>query len=110
MARTAFPHSHTARAGVEQRGATVTAYHQMGNDSTNLIGAVPGFGGAVLSPVNEAEPAVRAVVERYQSAQFEFVFDPQLYFPQNSNRGQLRTWSYFPSDFETADLGQPSWW
>jgi hypothetical protein len=82
----------------------------MGNDSTNLIGAVPGFGGAVLSPVNEAEPAVRAVVERYQSAQFEFVFDPQLYFPQNSNRGQLRTWSYFPSDFETADLGQPSWW
>ncbi|MGO9709880.1 MAG: hypothetical protein ACLQBL_13515, partial [Polyangiaceae bacterium] len=41
---------------------------------------------------------------------FEFIFDPQLYFPRRADRGQLATWSYFPKDFDTADMSSEAWW
>jgi hypothetical protein len=82
----------------------------MGHDSKNLLGEVSGFGGAIISPVNEAEPDVRAMVETHGSSKFEFVFDPQLYFPRRVDRGQLSTWTYFPSDFDTADMTSEAWW
>ena len=86
------------------------AYHQMGNDSRNLLGAVPSYSGAILSPVNECESDVTAMVKQHRSESFEFIFDPQLYFPRRSDRGQLSTWSYFPQDFDTADMSSLAWW
>lgn len=86
------------------------AYHQMGHDSRNLLGEVPGFAGAIISPVNEEEDDVAQVVEEHASDTFEFVFDPQLYFPRRSDRGQLATWDYFPQDLDTADLSSAEWW
>lgn len=88
----------------------MTAYHQMGHDSKNLLGTVSGFRGAIISPVNEIEADVRAMVETLGSSAFEFIFDPQLYFPRRVDRGQLGTWSYFPKDFDTADMTSEAWW
>lgn len=88
----------------------MTAYHQMGHDSRNLLGEVSGFGGAIISPVNEIESDVRAMVDTHGSSTFEFIFDPQLYFPRRVDRGQLGKWSYFPSDFDTADMTSEHWW
>jgi len=85
-------------------------FHQMGNDSQNLLGVIPGFSGAILSPVNEVEADVTAMVAAHSSDTFDFIFDPQLYFPRRSDRGKLSTWTYFPTDFETADLGSAAWW
>jgi hypothetical protein len=80
----------------------------MGHDSRNLLG-IAGYTGALLSPVNETEASVVEFVAK-QPSEFEFIFDPQLYFPRRSDRGQLGTWSYFPKDFDTADMGSPAWW
>ncbi|HXF23648.1 MAG TPA: hypothetical protein VN602_03965 [Gemmatimonadaceae bacterium] len=91
------------------------AYHQMGHDSENLLldSGLTAFGGMIISPVNYSEPdvaaqiaAIRAVDEK---ADFDIVFDPQLYFP-HTERGCLREWSYFPSDVDTADRSADSWW
>lgn len=89
------------------------AYHQMGHHSTNLV-FEPGlnsFKGAILSPVNEDEGQVGALIARVRSERpdMELVFDPQLYFP-TSNRGQLRSWRHFPADVDTADLSSTRWW
>jgi hypothetical protein len=86
------------------------AYHQMGHDSRNLLGEVSGFRGAIISPVNELEADVKAMVDAHGSGSFEFIFDPQLYFPRRADRGQLATWSYFPKDFDTADMSSEAWW
>src|SRR3954469_25549240 len=89
----------------------MSAYHQMGHDSKNLLGEVSGFAGAIISPINEAESAVSAMVATHdKSESFHFIFDPQLYFPRRVDRGKLATWDYFPRDFETADLSSYSWW
>lgn len=88
----------------------MSAYHQMGHDSRNLLSAVTGYVGAILSPVNETEHEVVATVSAVQAEGFEFVFDPQLYFPHRADRGQLGTWDYFPSDLDTADLSSADWW
>lgn len=85
------------------------AYQQMGHDSKNLLGNVDGFAGAILSPVNETEADLEIIVAEHRSEGFEFIFDPQLYFPR-SNRGRLATWSYFPRDFDTADMSSIRWW
>lgn len=87
------------------------AYHQMGHDSRNLLdnGDLTSYAGAIVSPVNYDETETRAQIERLQSSTFEFVFDPQLYFPQ-TNRGCLRDWSYFPPDVDTADQSSATWW
>lgn len=88
----------------------MSSYHQMGHDSSNLVGNVAGFAGAILSPVNLTEPDVQALVARHRSDSFDFIFDPQLYFPRRADKGKLATWSYFPQDFETADMSSASWW
>ena len=105
------PDAAAACGGLAILGRTVMpAYHQMGHDSQNLLGEVPGFRGAIISPVNETEADVEAMVNAHASEAFEFVFDPQLYFPRRGDRGQLGTWSYFPRDFDTADMTSEAWW
>lgn len=88
------------------------AYQQMGHDSKNLLGdeSLTAHAGAIVSPVNYTEDETRAQIERMQDrAGFEFVFDPQLYFPQ-TERGHLRDWGYFPADVDTADQTSLPWW
>lgn len=87
------------------------AYHQMGHNSQNLVKEVPGFVGAILSPINyDQADMVDQVQEFAVRPGFDTIFDPQLYFPR-SDMGQLRTWPYFPGDnFETADADTKTWW
>jgi len=88
----------------------MSVYHQMGNDSFNLIRDMPSYVGAILSPVNDDMDAVAAIVRKTAlRTSFELIFDPQLYFPR-SQRGQLGTWNYFPKDVDTADVTSESWW
>lgn len=90
----------------------MAAYHQMGHDSENLLSeeGLGAFAGAILSPVNYVEDRVSSQIAwAGAGAQFETVFDPQLYFP-NTDRGHLREWSYFPTDVDTADLTSDAWW
>jgi len=89
----------------------VTVIHQMGHDSENLL-FEPELGslrGAVLSPVNYDRERVLAQIQAHKESDFQFVFDPQFYVP-NSDRGSLQTWSYFPTDVDTADLSSLPWW
>lgn len=91
----------------------MAVFHQMGHATANLLleSGLSAYRGAILSPVNdvlsEVLKDVRAVRKKRPS--FEFIFDPQLYFPK-SQRGQLRKWSYFPSDVDTADAQSDGWW
>ena len=87
------------------------AYHQMGHDSRNLLAEthLALFKGAILSPVNSPEPEVADIVENPPADNFEFILDPQLYFP-NADRGALPQWKYFPSDVDTADQMSLDWW
>jgi len=87
----------------------MAAYHQMGNDTRNLVSERPQYSGLIASPVNDQKSDVGGQIAQFQRDEFEVVFDPQLYFPQ-SERGQLRTWEYFPSDVDTADLSSDVWW
>ncbi|MEA2163767.1 MAG: hypothetical protein QOK37_1894 [Thermoanaerobaculia bacterium] len=87
------------------------AYQQMGHDSKNLLDVadLTAYAGAIVSPVNYTEEATRAQIERLQTANFDFIFDPQLYYPQ-TNRGVLREWPHFPADVDTADQSSLPWW
>ena len=88
------------------------AYQQMGHQSDNLLAepALGGYAGALLSPVNYSAEQVAAQVAGVQAREgFEAVMDPQLYVP-DSERGQLRTWPYFPADVDSADLTSETWW
>jgi|ERR1022692_2872832 hypothetical protein len=90
----------------------MSAYHQMGHDSENLIweDGLAGFKGAILSPVNYDQNKIAGQIAwASQQPAFETVFDPQLYVP-NSDRGCLRYWSYFPTDVDTADRSSDAWW
>src|ERR1043166_6848370 len=87
-------------------------YQQMGHDSQNLLDdpALTAYAGAIISPVNYTEDDTRSHIQRLQApGSFDFVFDPQLYFPQ-TNRGVLREWTYFPADVDTADQSSLDWW
>ena len=87
------------------------AFHQMGSKSENLL-AEEGLGrfcGAIISPVDYDEAQVARQVTRFQTPDFECIFDPQLYFP-NTYRPLLREWSYFPADVDTADTTSRDWW
>jgi hypothetical protein len=90
----------------------MSAYHQMGHDSENLLWAeeLSQYRGAILSPVNYSQTKVADQIDwaRGQDG-FETVFDPQLYVP-NSERGCLREWPYFPADVDTADPASGGWW
>ncbi len=87
----------------------MAVYHQMGHDSENLVRDVAGYQGVVLSPVNADSERVRTLMTEHAGSGLEFVFDSQMYFPR-SEREKLRTWSYFPEDVETANLGELAWW
>jgi hypothetical protein len=88
------------------------AFHQMGNDSENLL-SEPELGryqGCVLSPVNYDQARIAVQLSQLRERiQFRTLFDPQLYMPR-SNQGFLRDWGYFPKDVESADLSAAKWW
>lgn len=89
----------------------MTVYHQMGHDSENLLNdkSLIGYAGAILSPVNYGVTKIASQIKDFQTPTFEFIFDPQLYYP-NSQRGKLNTWPYFPSEVDTADVSSKVWW
>lgn len=91
----------------------MTAYHQMGHHSANLVLAdeLDMYGGAILSPVNRNPAEMHDLLRRVRNrrSNFDLVFDPQLYYPR-SERGALRSWNYFPNNFETADYSYLGWW
>lgn len=85
------------------------AYQQMGHHTENLVEEVPGYDGVILSPMNVDPADAVEDARKWVEAGLDVVLDPQLYFPR-SERGHLRKWSYFPSDFDTADFSSESWW
>lgn len=89
----------------------MSAYHQMGHDSRNLLSEknLAAYRGAILSPINYTENEVMQQIDACDDMGFEFVLDPQLYYP-NTARGKLTQWSYFPSDVDTADQSSNAWW
>ena len=90
----------------------MSAYHQMGHDSENLLSeeGLSVYKGAILSPVNYNLGKIIAQVRwSRQRGDFTTIFDPQLYVP-NSDRGCLREWPYFPNDVDSADLYSEAWW
>ena len=90
----------------------MSAYHQMGHDSENLLWEpeLGGFRGAILSPVNyEMQKISSQIVWAREQENFTSIFDPQLYVP-NSERETLREWPYFPADVDTADRSSEAWW
>lgn len=93
----------------------MSAFHQMGHDSKNLLDQeeLSGFAGAVLSPVNYNPDDSMSIVERLRVARpgdFKLILDPQLYYPRHVDRGYLSQWSYFPKDFDSADRGSADYW
>lgn len=87
----------------------MSTYHQMGNDTKNLIGELPGYAGFIASPVNDKITELMMQIDEHQTRDFDVIFDPQLYFPR-SQRGHLQEWNYFPSDVDTADVSSYQWW
>lgn len=88
------------------------AYQHMGHQSDNLLweSELSDYGGVLLSPVNYRRSSVGEQISRLGSrVGVESIFDPQLYVP-DSDRGQLRTWEYFPVDVDSADLTSTEWW
>lgn len=86
----------------------VAVYHQMGHHSENLAKELKNYKGAILSPLNADLERMRALSD-VMDDKFELVFDPQLYFPA-TERAALKSWRYFPSDVETADVADLTWW
>jgi hypothetical protein len=93
--------------------ANMAVFHQMGHHSNNLIDLpeMSAYTGAIFSPINSKETELREQIEEVRAArkEFEVIFDPQLYVPATS-RGELKKWSYFPKDVDTADLSSAEWW
>lgn len=90
----------------------MSAYHHMGHDTENLIGEknLDEYAGIILSPVNRPPQNLRDnIINFKEKGEYDIILDPQLYFPK-SERGFLREYPYFPSDFDTADMTSPSWW
>jgi hypothetical protein len=89
------------------------AYLQLGHESWSLLGEhdIGDYDGVVLSPVNDDPTYVRDRLRRLGDdvLNLEVILDPQLYNP-SAEKGELPTWSYFPSDFETADRSSVDWW
>jgi hypothetical protein len=90
----------------------MAVYHQMGNDSENLLFEtdLDLYRGAILSPINYDEAKISLQIERSRDGRdFDTIFDPQLYYPR-TERGVLKEWDYFPADFDTADSASEQWW
>lgn len=90
----------------------MSVYFQMGHHSENLIGEqdLDEYKGIILSPINRSPDELTNDIGKFcDLGDYHIIFDPQLYFP-HSERGKLNDHPYFPSDFETADLNDLSWW
>lgn len=89
----------------------MSAYHQMGHNSRNLLfeQQLSSYRGAILSPVNDREDQMSSLIDDLDPSEMEIIFDPQLYYP-NTSRGNLSDWAYFPSDVDTADQASRTWW
>lgn len=89
------------------------AYLQLGHESWSMLGedGIGHYDGIMLSPVNDAPTYVRDRLNRLgdQALDLEVILDPQLYNP-SAEKGELPTWPYFPTDFETADKSSVDWW
>jgi hypothetical protein len=87
-------------------------YHQMGHQSEGLLTEpeLSRYYGAIFSPVNYEYADMLAVTRRYRTmGNPEVIFDPQLYYPR-TELIRLRSWSYFPSDYDTMDANTDAWW
>lgn len=80
----------------------------MGHHTENLVRELDGYGGAILSPLNSPADRMAELTSQVEEIE-DFVFDPQLYFP-DTEREKLRDWAYFPSDVATADRSNVQWW
>lgn len=90
----------------------MAVYHQMGHQSDNLVDAeeLNGYGGVILSPVNYTRPKVEDFIREHQArTDLEVIFDPQLYYPRTLKE-KLRSWAYFPDDYETVDFSTFMGW
>lgn len=89
----------------------MSALHQMGNDTFNIVLELElrSYRGVIASPVNNTPSEVQDHIARRKTATFPFVLDPQLYYPR-SERGQLPQWSYFPEDIDSSELASEEWW
>lgn len=91
----------------------MSAYHQMGHDSWNLVGeaSLQNFKGVILSPVNDSPAAMTQKLQQLRQSceRLEVILDPQFYEPRIA-RGHLGTWPYFSEDVDTVNLGDQQWW
>ncbi len=89
-------------------------YHQMGFHSNNLVDLpeMSRYSGAIFSPINATHELMVDQISKVAESKgknFQVIFDPQLYVPATL-RGELKNWSYFPKDVDTADYSSHSWW
>jgi hypothetical protein len=90
----------------------MSAYLQMGHDTQNLVGSdgLELFTGIILSPLNRNSLSLKKDIPNFRSkGEFSIVFDPQLYYP-HTEKTTIQTHPYFPSDFDSADFTNHSWW
>lgn len=91
----------------------MATYQQMGHHTKNLLfePQLSRYSGTIMSPVNASPSDAKNIIEhiRRDLPSFDVLLDTQLYNPQ-SNRGQLQTWPYYPSEVDTADTTSLSWW
>lgn len=91
----------------------MAAYHQMGNDSWNLLdeASLAGYAGVVLSPVNASPEETKAKLPKAKSSRpnLEVILDPQFYRPK-SKKGQLGAWPHITADLDSADPANREWW
>lgn len=72
-------------------------YHQLGfreNWNFDVFNKKIG-NGFIFSPVNLAEDKLLAIETKYKQESF---LDPQCYFPENTPKGKLTTYGYFPQN------------
>ena len=59
----------------------MSAYHQMGHDSWNIVAEADMYGGLILSPVNDTPARTKERLEALieQKPKLDVILDPQLY-------------------------------
>lgn len=91
----------------------MATYLQMGHESWSLLEEPDGgkYAGIVLSPVNDTPAYVQDRLGRLGDLrnELEVILDPQLYNPA-AERGKLGEWTYYTSEFETANHQDEAWW
>jgi len=87
------------------------AYHQMGFNSMALVREerLQNYMGLIVSPVNCPDDECGKIMEYCFDSLHEVIFDPQMYNPSSPQRN-MRAWSYFPDDFESADKTNLAYW